>query len=187
MKKVLLVLFLINFSTLFAQKECEYTTNVTDSIGTYKSTKEFLVHERFFGGNEKSIFFSLIDSGEFPSLNIKIIQKSSEFIPVACFDSTSKIYFQLENGKIVTLISINEENCGSSVFIDNKNCRILSGYFLFMKDTFEELKNSPISLMRIKFSTETVDYIIKEELVSEADRSVFRPSTYFIDYLKCIE
>ena len=55
MKKLFLVLYLINFSTLFAQKDCEYTTNVTDSIGTYKSTKEFLVHERFFGGSEKSI------------------------------------------------------------------------------------------------------------------------------------
>jgi len=187
MKKLFLVLFLINFSTLFAQKECEYTTNVTDSIGTYKSTKEFLAHERFFGGSEKSIFFSLIDSGEFPSLNIKIIQKSSEFIPAVCFDTTSKIFFQLENGKVITLISINEYDCGNSVLVDDKNCRILSGYFLFMKDTFEELKNSPISLMRIKFSTETVDYVIKEELISEADQSVFRPSTYFIDYLKCVE
>lgn len=187
MKKWLLVLFLLNLSTLFAQKECEYNTNVTDSIGTYKSTKEYLMHERFFGGSEKSMFFSLIDSGEFPSLSIKIIQKSSDFTPAFCFDKSSKIYFQLENGKIVTLFSITEDNCGNSVIVDNKNCRILTGYFLFMNDTYDELKNSPISLIRIKYLTETVDYIAREELISEADKSIYLPSNYFINYLKCIE
>lgn len=187
MKKWFLVLFLISSSILFAQKECEYNTNVTDSLGTYRATKEHLMQERIFGGSEKSIFFSLIDSGEFPSLNIKIIQKSADFIPASCFDKSSKVYLQLENGKIVTLLSINEDNCGNSVFVDNKNCRILSGYFLFMSDSYEELKKSPISLMRIKYSTETVDYGIRQELISETDKSVYAPSNYFIDYLKCVE
>lgn len=187
MKKWFLVLFLLSLNVIFAQKDCEYNTNITDSLGTYKSTKEYLVNERFFGGSEKSMFFSLIDSGEFPSLGIKIIQKSSEFIPAICFDKSSKIYFQLENGKIVTLFSINEDNCGNSVLVDNKNCRILTGYFLFMEDTYEELKKSTITLMRIKYATETIDYIVKEELISEADKSVYFPSAYFMNYLKCVE
>lgn len=187
MKKWFLVLFLINISIASAQKDCEYNTNVTDSLGTYKSTKEYLIQERFFGGSEKSMFFSLIDSGEFPSLNVKSIQKSSDFLPAVCFDENSRVFFQLENGKIVTLISINENNCGSSVRVDDKNCRILNGYFIFMKDTFEELKNSPISLMRIKYGAETVDYIMKQELISEADKAVYSPANYFINYLKCVE
>ena len=49
-KAVLLILFLIS-STLFAQKTCEYSTNVTDSIGTYKSTKEYMIYEKNFAGN----------------------------------------------------------------------------------------------------------------------------------------
>lgn len=187
MKKWFLVLFLLSCSIVLAQKECEYNTNVTDSLGTYRSTKEHLIQERIFGGSEKSIFFSLIDSGEFPSLNIKVIQKSSDFIPASCFDKSSKVYFQLENGKIITLLSINEDNCGNSVFVDNKNCRILSGYFLFMSDTYEELKKSPISLMRIKYSTETVDYIMRQELISEGEKAVYFPANYFINYLKCVE
>lgn len=187
MKKWILVLFLIKFSIASAQKECEYNTNVTDSLGTYKSTKEYLVQERFFGGSEKSMFFSLIDSGEFPSLSIKVIQKSTDFLPAVCLDENSKVYFQLENGKIITLISINDTNCGNSVRVDDKNCRILTGYFIFMKDTYEELKKSPISLMRIKYSSETLDYIMKQELVSEADKTIYSPANYFINYLKCVE
>ena len=36
---------------LFDQKTCEYAANVKDSIGTYKSTKEYLISEKVFGGN----------------------------------------------------------------------------------------------------------------------------------------
>ena len=56
-----------------------------------------------------------------------------------------------------------------------------------MKDTFEELKKSPISLMRIKYAGETVDYIFKSELTSEIDKVTYYPENYFINYLKCIE
>ncbi|MBL7887366.1 MAG: hypothetical protein JNJ52_11495 [Flavobacterium sp.] len=187
MKKLFILLFLVQYSFIFAQKDCEFTTNVTDSLGTYKSTKEYIMHERFFGGSEKSLFFSLINNGEFPSLKVQLIQKNSDFIPVTCFDESSKVFVQLENGKIITLLGANQSDCGDSVVVENKNCRILTGYFLFMKDTFEELKNSPISILRIKYGTETTDYIIKEELISEIDKINYQPSHYFIDYLKCVE
>lgn len=187
MKKqfVFILLFFIQF--INSQKTCEYSTNVTDSIGDYKSTKGILMHERNFGGNEKAIYFSLINSDGLKSLNVQIIQKSNDFSPASCFDERSRVYFQLASGKVVSLISVNESNCGSSLVIDNKNCRVLNGYFIFMEDSFEELKKDPITLMRIKYATETLDYIVKDELVSESDQSIHKPSTYFVDYLKCID
>lgn len=187
MKKIFLFIAFLQITALFGQKDCEYSTNVTDSLGTYKSTKELLMHQRFFGSAEKSVFFSLINGGEFPSLKIQLIQKSTDFVPAICFDENSKVFIQLENGKIITLISINQTDCGSSVTIDGKNCRILTGYFLFMKDSIEELKSSPFNLLRIKYASETIDYIIKEELISEIDKAVSNPSTYFMDFLKCVD
>ena len=65
--------------------------------------------------------------------------------------------------------------------------RIMNGYFLFMKDSFEELKKSPVTLMRIKFADETVDYILKENLVSEIDGKSYQPEKYFMNTLRCIE
>ena len=50
MKKLLLTaFFLISLSTL-AQTPCDYSTNVTDSLGTYKRTKEYLMSEKNFAG-----------------------------------------------------------------------------------------------------------------------------------------
>jgi hypothetical protein len=34
----------------------EYSSNVTDSTGTYKATKEYLMSEKNFGGNSSYIF-----------------------------------------------------------------------------------------------------------------------------------
>ena len=186
--KTLLFLVSILFSiTTFAQKECEYSTNVKDSLGTYKSTKDYVIHERVFGNTQTSIFFSLINADGLLSLNVQMVQKSPDFLAAKCFDKDSKIYIQLNNGKIVTLRGIAQESCGNSVRNNNENNRILGGYFLFMKDSFEELKNSPISFIRIKFSGETVDYIAKSTLKSELDKKTYNPDHFFMDYLKCIE
>ena len=187
MKIQLLLISLLISLTSFAQKECEYTTNIKDSLGLYKSTKEYLVHERVFGNSQSSIYFSLINADGLLSLNIEMIQKSNDFIPAKCFDKNSKIYIQLNNGKIVTLLGLDQEMCGNSVRNNNQNNRVLSGYFLFMKNSFEDLKNSPISFIRIKFATETIDYIIKGKLVSEIDKKTYNPDHFFLDYLKCIE
>lgn len=187
MKNIFLLITFLTLNLTFAQKECEYSSNVTDSIGSYKSTKEYLIQERVFGGSQSSIYFSLINSDGLLSLNVQTIQKSKEFIPAKCFDKSSKVYFQLSNGKIVTLLGIENESCGNALNNSGENVRVLGNYFLFMKDSFEELKNSPISLMRIKYAGETVDYIFKSELTSEIDKLTYYPENYFINYLKCIE
>ena len=188
MKKIFLIfIFILSITNSIAQIDCEYSSNITDSIGTYKSTKEYLMHERVFGNNQTSIFFSLINAEGLLSLNIQMISKSSEFIAAKCFDKNSKIYIQLANGKIVSLISPETETCGNAVMKDTENIRILNGYFLFVKDNFEELKISPISFIRIRYAGETIDYVCKSELISEVDKKTYLPGNYFMNYLKCVQ
>jgi hypothetical protein len=187
--KYLFSLTILLFSlSLFAQKPCEYSVNVTDSLGTYKSTKEYLISEKVFAGSAKYIFFSLAVTDGLPVLNVQFIQKSKEFMKATCFDKNSKLYLQLSNGKIITLLHIDSENCGTMIR-DEKGYdnRVTTGTFMFMKDTYLELKNAPISLMRIQYTTETEDYILKKEFKSELNNQVYEPENYFVYYLKCIE
>lgn len=187
MKSILTLLLTLVTTLVFSQKECDYDTDVTDSMGIYKSTKEYIMHERYFGNNKTTMLFSLVNADGLISLNVQIVQKDTEFIAAKCFDKNSKIYLQLSNGKIITLIGIDHETCGDFVRNEGDNVRFISNYFLFMKDSYQELKKSPVDLIRIKFSGETQDYIIKPELTSELNNTTYNPSNYFINYLKCIE
>ena len=189
MKSLFLTLFIFFQLTAFAQKDCDYSTNVVDTIGSYKATKDYLVHERVFAGNATYIFFSLINADETPYLKVQTINKSTDFIKAICFDANSKIYLQLVNGKIVTLVNTETETCGTMVRLEeeNKYTRILTGDFMFLKGSFEDLKSSPVSLMRIKSVTDTQDYIFKKELVSELMKQSYYPENYFMDYIKCVE
>lgn len=184
---ITLALFILSL-TINAQATCEYTTNVTDSIGTYKVTKEYLMSEKNFGGNSSYIFNTLTSVDGLPVLNVQIIEKSKDFMKANCFDKNSKLFLQLDNGKIITLLHIDQENCGS-LLRDDKGFdnRLTIGVFLFLKGTMEELKSSPVSLMRIKFATGLEDFVIKKEIKSEVDGAVFYPETYFVNYLKCVE
>ena len=189
MKSLLLSFFIFFQFTAFSQKECDYSTNVVDSIGSYKSTKDYLVHERIFGVSSTYIFFSLINADGTPYLKVQTVTKSSDFIKAVCYDLSSKIYLQLLNGKIITLVHTQNETCGTMVRLEDegKNTRIISGEFMFLKGSFEDLKSSPVSLIRIKSVTDTQDYIFKKELVSELMKENYHPENYFINYLKCIE
>ncbi|MWB93255.1 hypothetical protein GON26_02695 [Flavobacterium sp. GA093] len=186
MKPLITLTFFLLTLTAFAQKPCEYSANVNDSIGSYKVTNEYLMSEKNFAGSSY-IFFSLAQTDGLPTLNVQLIQKSKDFIKAQCFDKNSKIFLQLQNGKIVTLLHINQESCGTLIRDNGVDNRINTGIFMFMKDTFEELKKSPISLMRIKYLTDIEDYVVKSELTSELDGKVFHPDTYFIENLRCIE
>ena len=188
MKQLITLTFFLLTTVGFAQKPCEYSTNVTDSIGTYKVTNEYLVSEKYFGGSFSYIFFSLAQTDGLPTLNLQLIQKSKDFIKANCFDKNSKIFLQLENGKIVSLMHINQENCGTLIHDDKGfDNRVNTGIFMFMKDNFEELKKSPISIMRIKYLTDTEDYIVKRELTSELTGKVTNPNTYFMENIRCVE
>lgn len=189
MKSLLLSLFIFFQFNAFAQKDCDYGTNVVDTIGSYKATRDYLVHERIFAGNSTYIFFSLINADGTPYLKVQSVNKSSDFIKAVCYDINSKIYLQLVNGKIVTLIHTETETCGTMIRVEeeNKNTRILTGDFMFLKGSFEDLKASPVSLIRIKSATDTQDYIFKKELSSELMKEKYYPENYFINFIKCVE
>jgi hypothetical protein len=188
--------------TLFAQKShsnnivkansktiaCDYATNVTDSIGTYKSTKEYLVSEKVFGGKSSYMFYSLALTDGLPTLTVQIIQKSKEFLKADCFDKDSRLFLQLQNGKIVTLAHIDQENCGTLIRDTNGfDNRVKSGIFMFLSENYQDLKTSPVTLMRIKYLTDVEDVIIKQEFTAELDGKVYHPETFFIDNIRCVE
>lgn len=188
MKYFFIAFFLFNIFGLKAQNPCEFSANIVDSIGSYKNTRDYLVYERNFAGNSSYMYFSLALTDGLPTLNMQSIVKSKDFIKANCLDKNSRIYLQLNSGKIVTLLHIDQENCGSSVRNEEGfNNRILQGIFMFTKDSFEELRKSPISIMRIKYATETVDYVLKSELKSEMDGKSYQPESYFINTIHCLE
>ena len=185
--------FLFVFSLFFslqalAQKECVFATNIKDSIGTYKETKDYMMHEKNFGGKSTYLFFSLINNDGTPLLKVQKIVKSADFIEANCFDQQSKIYLQLQNGKIVTLVYGAQDTCGNLLRLEDQklSTRVISGNFLFLKGSIEDLQNSPISIIRIKFTTESADFVVKKELVSELMNETFSPETYFMTYLHCV-
>ena len=164
MKHLLTLAFLLFTISLLAQKPCEYSANVNDSIGTYKATKEYMISEKNFGGTSSYIFYSLALTDGIPTLSLQLLQKSKGFMKATCFAKDSKLFLQLHNGKIVTLIHIEQENCGTMIRDDKGfDNRINSGIFMFTKDGFEDLKKSPVSLMRIKYLTESEDYVLNKE------------------------
>lgn len=184
---VLLILFLIS-NSLSAQIPCEYTTNISDSIGTYKTTKDYMIYEKNFAGNFKYIFFTLASTNGTPTLNINFIQKSKDFLKANCFDKNSKLFLQLNNGKIITLLHIDQESCGTLIRDDKGfDNRILTGDFMFLKGSMEELKSSPVNMMRIKYLTDMEDYVIQKEFQSELNNQVYEPETYFMNNLHCAE
>ncbi|QBZ98239.1 hypothetical protein [Flavobacterium sangjuense] len=188
MNKIVLALFLFASLNVFSQKPCEIDTNVTDSLGTYKSTKQFIVFERSFAGNSTNVFFNLTSNNGILGLEAQILRRSSGFIKANCFDANSRIYLQLNNGKIVTLIYVGNDSCGTLIQNENSpNSRILIGSFVFSKENYEELKVSPVTYIRIKFAGETIDYPFKTEFTAELDKKTYQPESYFINYLKCVE
>ena len=89
---------------------------------------------------------------------------------------------------MVTLLHMDQENCGSMLRDDKGfDNRITPGTFMFMKDSFEELKKSPVSMMRIKYLTDIEDYVMKKEFTSELNGQVYKPESYFMNFINCIE
>ena len=186
MKHIITIALFAICSTIFAQKPCDYSTNVTDSLGTYKSTREYMICEKNFAGTSSYIFFSLLSTDGMPTLNVQLIQKSKSFLKANCFDKNSKLFLQLNNGKIITLLHIDQENCGTMIRDDKGyDNRVITGEFMFMKDSFEELKKSPVSMMRIKYLTDTEDYVLKKQFTSELNNEVYEPETYFMQNIDC--
>ncbi|HSD13631.1 MAG TPA: hypothetical protein VLB74_03195 [Flavobacterium sp.] len=180
--------FFIGIIANAQQKNCEYDVDEKTDSTFIKKTPDYLIHEKDFVNSSDFVFFSLINSDGTPYLNFQLLQKSKDFINPKCFDTSSKISLQLSNGKIVTLLS-GGDICSQLNYAEKEknNIRLLNNYFLFGKDGFEDLKKYPVTIMKVKYSTETVDYIFKKELKSEKINGTYSPEMYFINYLNCIE
>jgi hypothetical protein len=188
MNKILLALFILtNLSTL-AQKPCEFDSDINDTIGTYKTTKQYIIFERSFAGNSTNIFFSLSKTNGVLGVEVQVLQRSNEFIKANCLDKNSKIYLQLQNGKIVSLIYGGSDSCSTLLRDDqNRNNRVLTGSFLFSKENYQDLKTSPVTFMRIQYAGETMDYPFRTAFIAELDKVLYEPGEYFMNYIKCIE
>ncbi|RWX01478.1 hypothetical protein [Flavobacterium cerinum] len=189
MKKLFLSLLLGLSFIANAQEDCQYTIVTTEENKEIKSTKEYLMHEKVFGNTSQFMFFSLSNNDGVPLLNFQMLAKSKEFPKSYCLDKTSKIYIQLLNGTIITLISALDEQCSSLIYdnTEKNNIRILTGTFLFTKGSLEELEKYPISFIRVKYVNESVDYPMKKELQSESMSKKYFPESYFMNFLKCIQ
>lgn len=170
-------------------QECEYSIDDKTEGQELKTTPDYLMHEKVFGGTSQFVFFSLSNSQGVPVVNFQLLSKSKDFAKIYCLDSTSKIYIQLASGRIVTLLCATQDQCSNMVYdsAENNNIRVLTGAFLFTKGTMEDLTKSPITFIRVKYTTETVDYPIKGTLPSEAMGKTYNPDSYFMKFLKCIE
>jgi len=191
MKKVFLSLLLVISFVSYSQTfTCEYDYNEKTDSTLIKKTPDYLIHESVFGTTSTFVFFSLVNSDETPYLSLQLLRKSKDFIKASCLNQASRIFLQLANGKIVTLINSSEEICSNLSYnsAEKDNISILNSYFLFSKDGYEDLKKYPVTLMRIKFTTETIDYVLPKEIKSENFKeAVYNPEEYFIRYLKCVE
>lgn len=187
-KKIVFVLFLLANLSVLAQKPCEIDVDVKDSVGTYKATKQYMIFERNFADKATNIFFSLTNTNGILGLEVQELVSSPEFIKANCFDSNSRIFLQLNNGKIMTLFHVGPETCGTLLRNEkNQNVRVISASFVFSKENYEDLKASPVTFMRIKFSGETLDYPLRTGFVSVLDKAMYEPEKYFMNYIKCVD
>ncbi len=189
MKLLLLLLFFFLITAVQAQKKCDYAIFEKDSTVTYKETKACLVYERILGGKSTLIFITLANKNDIPFLKLEYIQKSTEFEVPKCLSKNSKIYFQLANGKIYTMVFGEESVCDNLYYNekDKTNNRLLDVNFFFLKDNFEDLMKHPVSIMRIKFADNTTeDYVLAKELISETLKESFFPEKYFQENFSCI-
>lgn len=186
MNKIILALLFPIF--LQAQnKDCIFEIDQKTDSTSIKLMQSKLIHERVLGSNSDYLFFSLLNSNGVPMLQIQQVQNSKDFIPTTCLNKKSKVVLQLANGKIVNLISYNEDICSQLSSKDGINTRILNGFFVFTQENYEELKKSPISLMRIQYTTDNKSYVLKKLLFSETLMESSNPETFFMDYLHCVE
>ena len=189
MNKTIALMLLISVFSIAQTKNCVFEINEKTDSTSLKTLPQKLIHEKIFGNSNEYLFFSLVNENGVPILNVQFLQKSSDFISAKCMSKNSKIFFQLNNGKIITLIKAFEETCSDLNYdeTNKNNIRILNTYFYFTQTNYDELKNSPIALMRIQFIGETKDYVFKADLESEILQIKSKPSSYFMEYLNCVE
>ena len=93
MKRLIFAILLLFNVAAFAQKPCEIDQNIADSLGTFKSTKAYIVFERSFAGNSTDIFFSLTSNNGVLGLEAQFLQRSKEFIKATLAKAATNLRF----------------------------------------------------------------------------------------------
>jgi hypothetical protein len=186
--RITALLLLTNFS--FSQdKICEFEIDIATDTSSTRVLKDRIIDESVFGNTTSFLTFKLFEVNGILGLNFQYLQKSKDFLSPICFDKNTKIYLELSNGKQVKLInSADAEVCNDLQYdeINKNNLRILSGFFYFTPENFQDLKTEKVYLIKITANTGDVNFVIKPELNSEIYKEKSTPDTYFIDYLKCL-
>ncbi len=190
MRVFLLFILLFSGISLYAQKPCEYDFEVKNDSINFRETKKQLIYEREIGKKTNYAFVSLINDNGYIMLNFQKIQKSDTFIETECFDKESRIFLQLSNGKIYTLIHMDKEVCSARYpDVDNKlNIRVLNTFFYFTKDDFEDLKKYPVNIMQIRYgANDKTTYVMEKQIVSKNLNVTSHPESIFLNNYYCVE
>jgi hypothetical protein len=186
--KITTFLLLVQFS--FGQdKPCEYELDIVTDTSNTRVLKDKIIDENVFGNTTSFLTFKLFDVDGFIGVNFQYLQKSKDFLTPICIDKNTKIFLEMANGKQVKLInSIDTETCNDLQYdeIEKNNLRILTGFFYFTPENFEDLKTSKVYLIKITAATGDVNFVIKPELNSEIYKEKSNPDSYFINNLKCL-
>lgn len=191
MKNIIRIITLLLLTNLaFGQeKACEFEIEIVTDTSNTKVLKEKIIDENIFGNTTSFLTFKLFVVDGFVGLNLQYLQKSKDFLSPICIDGNTVVYLELSNGKQVKLInSSKNEDCNEIQYdeINKNNLRILSGFFYFTPENFQDLKTEKVYLIKVTANTGDVNFVIKPELNSEIYKEKSTPDTYFIDYLKCL-
>lgn len=191
MKTLFKLTALLLFTNLsFAQvKPCDFEINVATDTSSTKVLKDKIIDESIFGNTTSFLTFKLFEVDGILGVNFQYLQKSKDILTPICIDKNTKILLDLSNGKQVKMINSTElETCNELQYdaISKNNVRILSGFFYFTPENFQDLKTEKVYLIKITANTGDVNFVIKPELNSEIYNEKSTPDTFFIDYLKCL-
>ena len=182
-------LFLFINLTFSQDKICDFEMNiVTDTSSTRVLTDE-IIDESIFGNTTSFLTFKMFEINGVLGINFQYLQKSKGFLSPICIDKSTKIFLELSNGKQVKLInSADLESCNELQYdaINKNNVRVLSGFFYFSPENFQDLKTEKVYLIKIKANTGDLNFVIKPILNSEIYKTKSTPDTYFMENLKCL-
>lgn len=186
--KIAALLLFTHFS--FAQdKSCDFEIDVVTDTSSTRVLKDKIIDENIFGNTTSFLTFKLFAVDGVLGLNFQYLQKSKDILSPICMDVNTKMVLELSNGKQVKLVNSNNgETCNDLQYddINKNNVRVLSGFFYFSPENFQDLKTEKVFLIKITAVTGDVDFVIKPELNSEIYKTKSTPDTYFMDFLKCL-
>jgi len=185
-----LTVFLLISNLSFSQdKACDFEIDIATDTSSTRVLKDKIIDESIFGNTTSFLTFKLFEVDGVLGVNFQYLQKSKDFLSPICIDKNTQLFLELSNGKQVKLVNSTEiETCNELQYdaINKNNLRVLTGFFYFTPENFQDLKTEKVYLIKITANTGDVNFVIKPELNSEIYKEKSTPDTYFIDYLKCL-